>query len=368
MNLKHIYQQLKDVKGDPAVSIFVPTHRTFPDNEKDSIALKNALTETENRLFELYEKRPVWAIMEKINKEFEHHQHNYNLDTLAVFATPEEVHVHAFPFHVVPRVVIDDNFALRDLVREDLQALHYYILTVSRSEARLYEVFNDSLIKEFTGEDKFNTGLTFPMKNSVGSSERTADDRANGIAEENLYREFLNRVDKNVQELYRDTPLPVFVAGDDKAVGFYQQECDDVRVIGGTLTSTENVEWDARLLIEDLQETVQAHQLEQEKLAVEQIGQTRGQNLLMADLASIYRSAIEGRVDTLFVRKGYVMPAQVDKENWNIVTDLPEDAVADTDDVVDDIIDTVLQNGGQVSFIRPELFDEGENVLAKLRY
>ena len=367
MDLKKIYQELKEVKSDPAVSIFVPTHRTFPDNEADAIQLKNALSETEKRLLENYEKRLVWDVMGHINQLFENHDHNYNLDTLAIFGTQDQAQFYAFPFEVVPRVVIDDNFALRDVVREDLKAQHYYLLTVSWGEARLYEIFNGALVKEFSGEDKLLDGLSFPIENTL-FKEKTSEDHANSIAKENLYREYLNRVDKSLQEIHKGFPLPVFVAGDDKAVAYYTQESDNARIIAGGLTNTENVEWDVRLLVEDLEPVLSDYHLKQEEAAVELIGQTRGQNLLMADLASIYRSAKEGRIDTLFVRKGYVAPAQVDEETLDVVVDLAEDATPTTDDVVDDLIGAVIDTGGAIAFIRPELFDEGENVLAKLRY
>ena len=367
MDLKKIYRELKEVKSNPAVSIFVPTHRTFPDNEADPIQLKNALSETEKRLLEHYEKRLVWDVMGHINQKFENHDHNYNLDTLAIFATPDQAEVYNFPFHVVPRVIFDDNFALRDVIREDLQSQHYYLLTVSWSEANLYEVFNGAVVKTFTGEDKLLDNVSFPIANTL-FKEKTSDDQANSIAKENLYREYLNRVDKSMQEIHKSLALPVFVAGDDKAVAFYQQESDNLSIVAGSLTQTENVEWDVRLLIQDLQPVLDEYQLNQEKAAVELIGQTRGQNLLMADLASIYRSAKEGRIDTLFVRKGYVAPAQVDAETLDVVVNLAEGEAPTTDDVVDDLIDAVLNTSGNIAFIRPELFDEGENVLAKLRY
>lgn len=43
INLKETFKTLRGQTGNPAVSVFIPTHRTFPDNEQDAIALKNQL-------------------------------------------------------------------------------------------------------------------------------------------------------------------------------------------------------------------------------------------------------------------------------------------------------------------------------------
>jgi hypothetical protein len=44
---------------EPAVTILISTHRTFPDNKQDSIHLKNLIAEAERRLYEQYHKRQV---------------------------------------------------------------------------------------------------------------------------------------------------------------------------------------------------------------------------------------------------------------------------------------------------------------------
>lgn len=70
MNLQQVFDQLNTVQANPAISIFVPTHRTFPDNQQDAIALKNALKELETRLSEAHDKREVQTRLEQIQETF----------------------------------------------------------------------------------------------------------------------------------------------------------------------------------------------------------------------------------------------------------------------------------------------------------
>ncbi|QIO06112.1 AOC03_06830 family ribosome hibernation factor [Acinetobacter shaoyimingii] len=362
MNLSKIYNALQNVHAQPAVSIFVPSHRTSPDNQQDGIALKNALSELEDRLNENYDKREAQAILDQIDLSLKSHDHNYNLDTIAIFATAEEAHVFRFPFQTVARIVVNDQFALREIQREINNGVDYYALVISRDNARLIEAYNDTAVHEFDHNDEIQN-LAFPIKNDVSGAGDRSDDRA----EENAFKEFLNRVDKSVQEIYHQSPLPVFIVGDTRTVSIYEQVCDNTQIIAGKVTNSSDLDAEARILIEEIQQDVHDYRNEQQKIALEKVGQAKGQDLLLNDIQTIYAGAVEGRISDLFIRKGYVQPAQVNTETLNVlITD--DEAKMTTDDIVADIIDLTIQNGGQTHFISPELFPEEENLLAVARY
>ena len=47
-----LLQKLAQEKNDPCVSISLNTHKTHPENLKDSVVLKNLLQEAEKRILE----------------------------------------------------------------------------------------------------------------------------------------------------------------------------------------------------------------------------------------------------------------------------------------------------------------------------
>jgi len=49
MNYTHI-NKIKSVRANPAVTIYMNTYRTFPENNQDSIKLKNLINEAGKRL------------------------------------------------------------------------------------------------------------------------------------------------------------------------------------------------------------------------------------------------------------------------------------------------------------------------------
>ncbi|MCH7336830.1 hypothetical protein [Acinetobacter sp. NIPH 2699] len=363
MNLQKIFDQLNITQANPAISIFVPTHRTFPDNQQDAIALKNALKELETRLSENYDKREAEALLHQIEQKLADHNHNYNLDTLAIFASAEDTQILNFPFQVKPRVIIDQHFATRDILRELNNAVHYYLVIVSRDQGRLLEVFNDQLVREFHQDDELQ-GLNFPIENTHLYTT-SSNDRSNATKEENYIKEFLNRVDKSVQEVYKQNSLPIFVVGDERTVSFYQQVSDNPTAIAATVTNSTNLEAEARLLIDEAQDKVDSYRTTLQQASQAEISQAKSQNLLIEDLSSIYRAAKEGRIDQIFIRKGYVQPATVDAETLNVELNLD---TTNTDDIVDDILSIVLQHGGKAHFLDAKFLDDNANLLAKARY
>lgn len=77
--MKATLKQLKQTQANPAVSIFVKTHRTHPENEQDAIALKNQLKVAEDRITEEHDKRTADTILVNITAQTDELDHNYNL-------------------------------------------------------------------------------------------------------------------------------------------------------------------------------------------------------------------------------------------------------------------------------------------------
>ena len=167
--MKATLKSLRETKANPAVSIFVKTHREHPANDQDPIALKNQLKVAEERLTNEYDKRTATTILDKIHDKTKELNHNLNLDTLAIFASTDDVQVIRMPIDTTERVVISHRFATRDLVRDMASAVHYYILVLTRDNARLIEASNDRVVREFDKDDdlqKNMDNIPFPIENN----------------------------------------------------------------------------------------------------------------------------------------------------------------------------------------------------------
>ena len=149
-----LLNKVKNIHEEACISIVLNTHRTKPDNQKDEIKLKNLVQEAEKRLIEMYDKRKVWSIMENINKVVDTINHNFNLESLVIYANKDFAEFTRLPIKVEDRVVLDFTFATRDLIRAMHSESAYYVLVLSRQQARLIEAYGDNVVNEL--KDLYN--------------------------------------------------------------------------------------------------------------------------------------------------------------------------------------------------------------------
>ncbi|MGP5230561.1 AOC03_06830 family ribosome hibernation factor [Psychrobacter celer] len=370
--MKATLKSLRETKANPAVSIFVNTHREHPANDQDPIALKNQLKVVEERLNSEYDKRTATTILDNIYAKTKELNHNYNLDTLAIFASTDDVKVIRMPIDTQERVVISDRFATRDLVRDMASAVHYYTVVLTREHARLIEASNDRVIREFDKDDDAQNNMEnipFPVENNGpyttgdGGSDRSSNN------ESSYLKEFFNQVDKSVQELWGENKMPLVIVGDAKNIGYYKEVCDRPDNIIATVTNATNLEdGSAQHIIDSVQEAVEGYRSSLHQEALGEIDKARGASMLQTDLQEVYRSAYQGVGETLYVRRGYIQPAKIDEQAQTL--SLADDPAADgvMDDAIGEIIEHVIHNGGKAVFMPQDIMGADQPIALVTRY
>jgi hypothetical protein len=370
--MKATLKSLRATKANPAVSIFVKTHREHPANEQDPIALKNQLKVVEERLTNEYDKRTATTILDNIHAKTNELNHNYNLDTLAIFASTDDVQIIRMPLDTPERVVISDRFATRDLVRDMASAVHYYTVVLTRDSARLIEASNDRVITELHKDSDIQNNMesiAFPIENNSlyktgdGGSDRSANN-------ENSYlKEFFNQVDKSVQELWGEHKMPLVIVGDARNISYYKDVCDRPDNIIATVSNlTELEDGSAQHIIDGVQEAVEGYRTSLHEAALGEIDKARGVGMLSTDLQEVYRSAFQGAGETLYVRRGYIQPAKVDEKAQTLTMATDPAAEGVTDDAVGLIIEHVIHNGGKAVFMPKEMMGEDQPIALVTRY
>jgi hypothetical protein len=194
MTLKEQLSKLASEQNRPCVTISLNTHRTHPDNLKDEVMLKNLLKEAEDRIIAEFGKRPVASLLEKIESLGSEIDHNYNYDSLHIFLSNDTLEVIKSTWPTSNEGVhISDSFALRSIIKSFNRSESYLIMSLSQSGVKLYEALNDEIIQEIhNGDFPFSENMYYNTHSDKGSDSKHLDD---------LVREFLNKVDKALEEL-----------------------------------------------------------------------------------------------------------------------------------------------------------------------
>src|SRR6516225_7201106 len=230
--------ELKRLQGHhnyPSLSLLAPTHRTAPANQKDRIVVKNLVAEGLKRLYSEFKKREVASLVQNLNRLVDRVDWEHSLEGLALFASRGVATAIQLPFRVKARVVIDNNFATKDLVFALNRSPRYRVLVLTEKPTRLFEAMT-TVLTEITGKP-------FPMihKGPGGASRLPGGQGINRSAvRDESHRQFFRKVDDALAAIQKEDHLPVVVVGVDRYLAFYQEVTKDPDAIVGVVSGSHD--------------------------------------------------------------------------------------------------------------------------------
>lgn len=351
MTIPEILKATRNHSSTPAITITMPAHRHRPENLQDRIRLKNLVKTALDRL----SSRPDgnYSLKKKLSAYVEVIDHEHNLEGLVLYCSEAFAEVVTVPISLPERVIVDDHFDLRPLFLADQQMEHYYIVTVSHKISRLIEVSHDTVIAEFNTDG-------FPFVNDI---EFKMDELKNSFSahQDNMVKEFLNRVDKALHPVFARNPLPYIVAGDQRTIGHFREVADHPeRIVGNFVGSFDNTKTHELVshALPVVHDVVKANSTR----LINEVYEAQNNQLLALDINDINRLACEGRGANLYLSAGLAIPARFN--NGTIQPTM--EGESDVDDVVLRIVNAVDSNGGGIRFV--ELPDELGKLALTLRY
>lgn len=349
--------KVKNIHKEACVSIILNTHRTRPDNQKDEIKLKNLAQEVESRLNENYDKRFSLPILENLNKAVSSINHNFNLESLVIYANSDFAEFTRLPIEVEDRVVIDYSFATRDLIRAMHNESAYYVLVLSRQQARLIEAYGDKVVKELKGE--------FPMSNSLYATDKVKLSTNKG--QDNLIEEFFNRVDKNVLASIKNHNLPLLLVTDTRNFSHYQKIADKKEFIIGHINGNKDNDA-AQKIVLDAWQAVLPLIKEKNASRITELKKAVSQGKFLSDINEIWNALQYGKGETLFVKCGHFQPVIIEEDHIQLTDSNSQGQVNYIDDIIDEMIELNMAFGGDVVFVEGDELKEFNNLALLTRY
>jgi hypothetical protein len=356
-------QRLQAVRGFPAVSIYAPTHRTYPDNQQDPVRVRNLVKEAKDRLArEADDREATRTISDTLDELVETIDFEHGLDSVALFAAADAAEVHYLPFRLEPRVTIDETFATRNLLYALNRTPRYRVVLLSEKPARVFDGFGDFLEE--------HVDQRFPLVNEgpEGSGPVKGTPHGDSARRDERHREFFREVARRVGEIDAADPLPIVLVGIVRYQAFFRDVARNladrvIAAIDGSHDKTPAHELGARAWPQVLEwvESRTAERLEALERAV-------GAGRSASGIEPVWRAAREGRGDQLLVEKDYVQPALASHDGLGIQVGEGPGGPGTVDDAVDEIVETVHAMGGEVHFVEPGALDRHQRIALILRY
>lgn len=353
--------ELRKVKGEQCVSIILNTHRTAPDNKKDSIILKNLVKETEDRLMNSVDKKKAQEILESIKELEASIDHNQNLESLILFVNNDEniAEYIRLPISVIDRVIIGDTFATRDLIRAKHLNAGYYVLLLSQSKIRMIQAQNHEVVEEM--------GDPFPIENTdLYTTSGIESSNANRVS--NLTREFFNRADKDVNDVRKKNALPVLICTEEENFSEYLKIADDKESIFEEHMKGNMFEEKAAAIVKEAWPIVKQQVRKRNESKIKNLETALGTGNYLSDINEIRMAIKEGKVKTLYVQEGLFQPAVMENGSLQLLSssdEVPTDAI---DDIYDDLIEQNMEFGGDAVFLPEGNLEKFNGFAAVTRY
>jgi hypothetical protein len=236
------------------------------------------------------------------------------------------------------RVVIDDTFATRDLVRHELRSPRYWLLAVSLDEPRLLRGLGASL-------HPHPLPLADPEPPDNGRDRRGW--HPGEIAELGRARR-LRALDDALGEAMAGTSDPVIVMGAEPTVSRF---LDRTRHIAKVHVALRRAAGDDLATVSRTVAPAVAHMLARRRaVALDALGRAVGAGVAACGMEAVWLHARRGGGGLLVVEEGFEHPGVIAADG-SLAQAADTAGAGVVDDAVDDAIELVLASGGRVEFV-----------------
>jgi hypothetical protein len=390
----HLAELVAADRTGPRISLYQPTHRSFPDNQQDPIRFRNLLKEVEASLGETAQSADVRATVASLQAlAGDEALWLHALDGVAIFAAPGFLKVMRLQRPVQPVAIVAESFHIKPLLRILQSAGRFQVLALNRRSVRLYEgdrdvldeiplaegvprTIDEALQGEVDGS-RLYAQESDAQPRSGGAGERIstrAGTRSGGVHRAHLDTKdvanlevdrFFRAVDRAVTEHHtKPSGLPLILAALPEYHAPFRGLSHNALLLDAAIAINPEALSADELRAKAWELVLPAYEA---RLAgfVDRFGASQPVGKASDRLEDVALAAIEGRIDTLLVDAGRKIPGRLAPSGQVERGDLAD---ASTDDVIDDIAECVLRTGGDVVVVPSERMPSGTGMAALLRY
>ncbi len=379
---KEFIQELLTIDQTPCISLYMPTHRSHPENLQDPIRFKNLLKQLEESLSQKYSAGEVKKHIEPLEALVNDKSlWNHTTEGLAVFSASGLLKIVGLPISVDELAIVADSFHTKPL-RHYLQSTdRYHVLGLSLHDIRLFEGNRHSLdeieimagiprtITDALGDDLTDKHSTVASYGGTGG-ESTSMHHGHGGKKDEVDKDterFFRVVANNIYDIYsKPTGWPLILAALPEHHSLFQKVSKNPLLLDKSI-SINPTSVSADKLVNLAWEIMEPVYLMKLDSFVSRFEQAKADGKGSDDIKEVALAAVEGRVDTLLIEADRMIAVRI----TNLITgntqkkDLTNPKV---DDLLDDMAELVTKMGGQVMVLPTEKLPSETGLAAIFRY
>jgi len=356
-----IREIIEAVHYRPAISVILPFEPKMGQKAALSYSLKTVTDRVEQELIANYPEEIVSLSMHKLKTVIK----NLNFDThkksIAIYVSPVFEKVIYLDIPVEEKIIIDESFEIRDLVYNKKKMQDYLILLLSSNEIQLYHGSTNMLAKIVSATpESFHA-----FENDVPQRVANFSDMAE--RKEILMNKFLHHVDHSLDHILKAYQLPIFVLGTERISGHFKSltkhKAAIVEYIHGNYEEAS---------LSQLQELLKPYldnweKVRQRKL-MNEMDEAAGNKKLVYGMKAVWQEVMNQKGRLLLVEKDYRYTAEHgSREDIIYKADEAYNNFSHIKDAVDDVIEKILEKGGDVEFVDENALQDYQHI-ALIKY
>ena len=345
---------LQKAKGNICISVIVPTHRTSPDRRVDKPEVEEAIDKAKQLLQIKYPEKDIKPLLQSLDDQLEAIDFVHNTEGIGLYISPGVKVIVHFPFPVEEKIMVDNNFEIRDLLYKLNYDQPYYVLMLTEKEAKLFEGSWNNL-SEIKGdhwpwkyEDEYVYSKPARSSSFAGHAHVKIFEKDKTELEHIRFTNFFREIDKKLNDyLMNNTPLIILAPERENSLfeKISMHRKNIIHKIHGSY-GYENLKSISDIVWPGMYEHLQTERKQLINEFKEMIGEHRG----ISGIQSVWEATKEGKALKLLVEKDYRCPGFVTENDYNLYLRPPNATHKTLPDAVDELIETVLQKNGKVYF------------------
>lgn len=350
-------EELRDLcspRSGPCLSLYMPVEHAPGSAEANRIRFKGLVQRCLGASEAAASRAERNALAELLATLTEHEPWTNAARGLAVFVAPDGERHFALPQPLPELAICAGSFHLRPLIRLFASNRRYFLLTLSMRHARLYRGTNEGVapaelpglahaVADAVPVHRSARGGAGGVRSVGGSSVHYGHAPAHSEDESDVVH-YLKAVDRALHVVLRDERAPLVTACTDELVAPWRRINSFPALLEPVLSGNFDAA-SAATLHAKAWPLVEARAREVEERALEAFGAEAPRGRSSAELSTIARAAVQGRVRDLFLADEEQLPGVLDRDSGEIRKPVPG---APADDVYDDLAEAVLLRGGEV--------------------
>ncbi len=340
----------------PSVSIIMPFEPKMKSKRELISALQAAVERVEKEIFDKFSAEMALLVLQKLKAIIKDLDFTTYKKSVAVYVSPVFEKVLYLNMDVRERVLVNGFFHIRDLVKSKRHSHQHLLAQIGDNECRIYVNESGKMEKIFSHK----------LENISGCSDSFAADpeiHFDTKMENCQIEKFLRRIDNTLHFILDSFHLPLFVVGPEKRLEQF------IKVTNHSPSIVEYVPCEHEHSSEEEIRKLMVPYITdwrklKEKFILSQLQTAGTEKKLASGITNVYKIAMHRNGRLLLVGENYEYPTAFAVGEETRYKDRPQyNRFSYIKDAVDDIIEKVLDEGGDVEFVSEKIMS-GYNHIA----